>query len=284
MHKRDHSADEALHFEGPDYALVVRRPGACRITAPANTHFLDIYLGKTDATYEVSGLEDLGAVSAPSTFVFLPANGEREIVASRSGWSVQLAFDAARLKNPIDIGPGGRSNANELLGLRAICHAEDDTMISVAHLLSGFWTDELPDPTDQEVDAVATLLILRVRHHTVHSDPRPQKSTTSSRRVQRVLDHIEANLGGSHTLDELAEIAGISPYHFSRVFRKTTGRNPHQYVTERRLAHAKRRLRNSEDAIVSIAYDCGFSSQSHMTDVFNKVLGTTPGAVRREAI
>ncbi|WP_299650453.1 helix-turn-helix domain-containing protein [uncultured Tateyamaria sp.] len=284
MHRRDHATDEALHFQGSDYLLVVRRPGACRITVPAKHHFLDIYLGKSDGTYEVAGFEDLGTVSRPSTFVFLPANGEREIAAARSGWSIQLAFDATRMDNAIQAADSGSINLNERSGLRAICHAEDDTLLAIAQLIAGFWIDELPSPTKEEIDAAATLLMLRMRHHTRHSDIRPRKPAASSRWVQRVLDHIEADLSESHTLEELSEIAGVSPYHLSREFRKATGRNVHRYVTERRLAHAKRSLRNSDDSIVSIAYACGFSSQSHMTDVFNKVLGTTPGRVRREAI
>lgn len=261
--------------------MVVRSPGACRITVPAERHFLDVNLGKSDAVYEISGLEALGDVAPPGTFVFLPANGEREIKATRSGWSVQLAFDTHLLDTNTVPKLGTVPSDETQLGLRAICHAEDDSMVSLAQQVSGLWRSDLPLPNEEQVDAVAILLMMRAAHHVVYGDPHPPRSSSVSKRIQQVLDHIESDLSAPHSLAELAAIAGTSTYHFARMFRQATGRSPHQYVVERRLAHAKRRLSFSDDPIVEIALDCGFGSQSHMTDVFNKVLGTTPGALRR---
>lgn len=283
MHQRDRLIPNGLYHLGTGYTLVVRPPGACRITVPAKHHFLDIHLGKSDASYEISGLESMGDTAPPASFVFIPANGQREIVAIRSGWSVQTSFDPKLLQTHMASAQRTNDTGDEHLGLRAICHAEDDPMIGITQQLSGFWIPELPTPTTYQLEAIATLLVMRVGHHVVIRDPRPPKTPFMSKRIQSVLDHIESNLGASHSLDSLAEVAGVSTYHFARMFRQATGRSPHQYVIERRLAHAKRRLRNSDDPIVAIAHECGFGSQSHMTDVFSKILGTTPGAIRREA-
>ncbi|MEM7545937.1 MAG: AraC family transcriptional regulator [Pseudomonadota bacterium] len=279
MYWRDHDALAGLHHAGDTYGLVVRPPGGCRITVPAGAHFIDIYLGKSKGSYEIAGLESFGRESPPSTFVFLPANGEREIQATRSGWSVQLSFakDMITLPNKLLSEPGR-------LGLRAICHGEDEALIGLAQLLTGVWSDDIPEPEPAHLDAIVLLLITRASHHLLRDDVRFPKTASASKRVQTVLDHVEHNLGEQLSLTDLADIAGVSPYHFARVFRKATGRSPHQYLIERRLARAKQRLKRSDDPIAAIAIDCGFGSQSHMTDVFGKILGTTPGAVRKNTL
>jgi len=67
------------------------------------------------------------------------------------------------------------------------------------------------------------------------------------------------------------------------MFREATGVTPHQYVLDVRLRHAQEWLRKKNSALIDIAAHCGFSSQSHMTSVFRKRLGVTPGEFRRTA-
>lgn len=272
MIQMDDTATECLNHEGDGYSMVIRQPGACSITVAAEHHFLDVHLGKSAATYEVAGFFEIGDKAPPATFVFLPANGKRVIKASRSGWSIQLAFE------PRLFGVTGEDN-HPRLGMH--CHVEDDVMIGIAQLVSGIWHSELPEPTRGQLAAVAVLLIARAAHQLVHRPSVASGPSSASKRVQQVLDHIEQDLSASYTLGQLADIAGLSTYHFARLFRQSIGRSPHQYVVERRLAHAKRMLSLSDEPIVQIALDCGFGSQSHMTEVFKKILGTTPGAVRR---
>ncbi|WP_412105116.1 helix-turn-helix domain-containing protein [Sulfitobacter sp. D35] len=282
MHRRDHSSAGFHFFEQPDYTLVVRPPGACRITVPAGRHFLDIHLGKSEAAYEISGIATATGPAPPSTFVFLPGAEEREITASRSGWSIQMSFEPSLLHaKPCNGSNGG--NVPDAVKLGPCLHERDEALVVIARQLSSCWQSQSERPTLEQVDAVATLLLMRVSKNLgapKHPEPSP---SAVSRRVQSVLDHIEQDLQANHTLKSLAAVAGVSTYHFARMFREATGRSPHRYVVERRLAHAKRRLRQSDDPIVEIAYDCGFASQSHMTEVFTKVLGATPGQVRRNA-
>lgn len=101
--------------------------------------------------------------------------------------------------------------------------------------------------------------------------------------LSRVLDYIEAHLGENIRLDDLAAIACSSPHHFSRAFKASTGRPPSVYLLERRVDRAKRMLVTGTAPVSTIAIDCGFSSQSHMTTAFNKLLGITPARFRKEA-
>jgi AraC family transcriptional regulator len=97
----------------------------------------------------------------------------------------------------------------------------------------------------------------------------------------RIRDRIEAKLDAELSLASLAKESGYSRAHFLRMFRAATGLTPHQYVLERRLSTAQQLLRQSEMLLADIALKCGFSSQTHMNDVFRKRLGVTPLEYRR---
>ena len=99
--------------------------------------------------------------------------------------------------------------------------------------------------------------------------------------LQRVQVFIEANLGAAIQLPDLAARAGLSPFHFARAFRTSTGRTPRIFVEERRIAHASRLLVESARTIASIALDTGFGTQSRLTSVFKRRTGFTPGVFRR---
>jgi AraC family transcriptional regulator len=99
--------------------------------------------------------------------------------------------------------------------------------------------------------------------------------------LRRVRDYIEAHLADNPSLDDLAAVAGMSPYHFARTFARTAGLPPHRYLLSRRLEHAKGLLSGSNRPIVGIALDLGFGSQGHFHRAFRKYVGTTPGSYRK---
>jgi AraC family transcriptional regulator len=102
-----------------------------------------------------------------------------------------------------------------------------------------------------------------------------------SRILSRIRDRVEAELDKKLSLASLAKESGYSRAHFLRMFRTATGLTPHQYVLERRLGAAQQLLRESRMVLADIALKCGFSSQTHMNDVFRKRLGVTPLEYRR---
>ncbi len=99
-------------------------------------------------------------------------------------------------------------------------------------------------------------------------------------RLGRVLDYIDANLGQDLTLAELANVACLSRYRFSRSFKKAYGVGPQRYTMRRRVERAKVLLRRGDDALASIAITVGFADQSHFTVAFRRETGTTPGRFR----
>jgi AraC family transcriptional regulator len=87
----------------------------------------------------------------------------------------------------------------------------------------------------------------------------------------------------SLSIENLAGAAGLSPIHFARQFKRTTGTSPHQFLMEARVARA-RDLLASRLSIAEIAYRCGFSHQEHMTRLFGRQLGVTPAAYRKSLL
>ena len=79
----------------------------------------------------------------------------------------------------------------------------------------------------------------------------------------------------------MAELAQLSPYHFSRAFKQTFGVPPHQYLTSRRIERAKSLLAQRKLSVTEIGLDVGFSETSSFTSAFRKVTGETPTDYRR---
>lgn len=103
-------------------------------------------------------------------------------------------------------------------------------------------------------------------------------------RLKRVKEYIEANLGGSVRLVDMAAAAGLSRMHFAAQFKLATGLRPHEYLLRRRVERAQEMLRDPRAALVEVALGVGFQTQSHFTTVFKRFSGATPNRWRRLAV
>lgn len=110
--------------------------------------------------------------------------------------------------------------------------------------------------------------------------PAARQPTLDKRRLRRVLDLIEARLGESISLDDMAGEACLSPFHFSRLFREATGLAPHSYLTQRRISVAQEMIMGGSASLVEIALDTGFGSQANFCRAFRKATGVSPRAYR----
>jgi AraC family transcriptional regulator len=104
----------------------------------------------------------------------------------------------------------------------------------------------------------------------------------SRQQLMRAVDYIEAQLSEDLTVAAIAHAIHMSPYHFSRLFKKTTGKSPYQYVIEARATRAKTLLQSGQFSIKEVAYEVGFADQSHLTYYVKKFYGVTPkGLIER---
>ena len=103
-------------------------------------------------------------------------------------------------------------------------------------------------------------------------------------RLRAVVEYIEEHLGGAPTLEQLAAVARLSPYHFARQFKTATGLPPHQYVILRRVERARQLLQAGTDlSLAEVALHAGFSDQSVFCLHFKRLVGVTPRQFRMSA-
>jgi AraC family transcriptional regulator len=155
--------------------------------------------------------------------------------------------------------------------------------------LTGAIVRELNEETSSgglKMDALAVELIgTLARDHAEVSSSRPQvalaKGILDRRRLDRVLEYIEANLDFDISVGDLANAACFSLFHFVRAFNLAMGCPPHAYLSERRLDRAKQLLAHSKTSLVDISLICRFSGQTNFTRAFTRATGTSPGRYRR---
>jgi AraC-like DNA-binding protein len=102
-------------------------------------------------------------------------------------------------------------------------------------------------------------------------------------RLRRVTQYVQANLQRELRLAELSALVHMSPYHFARLFKRSTGVPPHRFLVGCRIDAARALLAARTAPIAEIAQSVGFRTPSHFTTTFRRVTGMTPSAYRSEA-
>jgi AraC family transcriptional regulator len=136
------------------------------------------------------------------------------------------------------------------------------------------------------VETASLLLAARLLH--AHWDagsvrlPIERRHRLDERRLRRVLDYVEEHLADDIAVADLANVASLSIFYFTRAFSAAVGMPPHRYVSQRRLEWAKTMIAAGGTSIAEMAFVCGFSSQSSFTRAFRRATGLTPAMYRRE--
>jgi len=99
-------------------------------------------------------------------------------------------------------------------------------------------------------------------------------------RLRKIEDYVHAHVSESISIDSLAELAALSPFHFSRVFKQATGITPLQFVTRERMLQAQQLIRETSRSLIEIALEVGYTSPSHFAQVFRRTVGMAPTEFR----
>ena len=139
------------------------------------------------------------------------------------------------------------------------------------------------EDSKQYADSMATALgahLLR-RYGVKQSAVKQYKGGLTPSQLRTLIEYIQTHLDRDLTLDTLASLVHISPHYFASLFKQSTGRSPHKYITQCRLDKAKQLLRRQQDLpIAFICQEVGFKNQSHFTRVFRQHFRITPKAYR----
>lgn len=147
----------------------------------------------------------------------------------------------------------------------------------VSALLRQLWaTTGEPLAFDSALAELLAAFVPLARHHG-RSESRAMPAFAA------VIDYLHAHLDQRLTLTALADVAGLSPFHFLRRFRDQHGATPQQMLMALRLAQAKRLLARGESA-AQVAAAVGLSDQAHLTRAFARRYGTTPGRYQRQVL
>ena len=215
----------------------------------------------------------------PDKFCLLPAGHESRWRIGGPLYMFHLYVDpellSYRALTAFDIDPRG-------LDLADLTFRDDPAMAMIVRggLLPLDWEEQADRPA---LDAACHLLI----HHLIKrangrvAQRQSVRGGLSPVVQRRIACFIDAHLDRPLTLDSLATEAGLSTFHFAKMFRLSFGLPPHQYLAERRVERAKALLAAGERGLAEIALACGYASQSHFTRAFKAAVGLTPGAWRR---
>lgn len=164
---------------------------------------------------------------------------------------------------------------------RNVSGAEDARLVSLLACLR----DELPRPNASPLfvrgmaDAIAVHL---ARQYVDVGAAQFDGSALPAFKLRLVTLWMSEHLAEPFSLAALADIAGMSEFHFNRLFRKATGMPPSQYQIKLRMEAARRLLRETAASVVDIANQVGYSNPSHFAQQFRKETGSTPSAYRRQ--
>jgi AraC-like DNA-binding protein len=129
-------------------------------------------------------------------------------------------------------------------------------------------------PLECESRALWTLTQFIKRYADISSPRQPMG--TEKKAIQQARAYIEEYFAAGITLNQLAQQVALSPYYFLRVFSSEMGMPPYAYLESVRIRHAQQLIENGKP-LAEVAIEVGFSSQSHMTRRFKKIIGATPG-------
>jgi AraC family transcriptional regulator len=99
--------------------------------------------------------------------------------------------------------------------------------------------------------------------------------------LRKVTRYVAENIGSPVGNGDLAALVSLSANHFSRMFKRSLGVSPHEYVVQSRLRHATTLMSRTTLSLSQIALDCGFCDQAHMCRAFHRAVGRTPSDWRR---
>lgn len=223
----------------------------------------------TDCGHRYSGADSAGTVS------FLPAGCNRRMKMS----NVEITWATLSLRPDLLAQAMQNSDDDRTVELPSFTNLRDPFMLSLVSELATLPSEEAGGAGEYcEAMAMALAQHLVRRHGTGRLAARNQP--LPAWQLRRVLDYIEAHLDRPIQVAELARLADLSPGHFHRALRATTGQTPLDLINRRRIERARQLLVGSHASMAELCLDVGFSSPSHFARLFRRATGVSPSEYR----
>ena len=278
---RESMGDSAILARAPQPApLKMLRLGAltARLVGPIGDPVPDLHIDEV-------------RVFVPSAMARVSRGSAGELEVLRAP-QVCVVPPAQRLHLRVDPGTGGMLLALDTLAVEersirvqaraariAAPRSGDDPILrELAESLARDLRAGMPraSPDDQRADAIA----LHLASHYGEAAPSSSCAGLTRPRLERVLALVDERLTEALPVSELAEAVHLSPFHFSRMFRVSTARSPHEWIMLKRMARAKSLLACTRMPLPDVAKASGYRTHSHFSGMFHAVVGMTPGQYR----
>lgn len=237
-----------------------------------------VYLGQPvrSARWSADGLREGTAVRGDVTV---------KVAGQPSGWRFDEDVDVLVMRfTPAFLGRVAEENGldADAIELRASLDRRDG---AVEHIGLAMLAEMEAEGASGRVygDSLATALATHLlRNHSTSPQAIPDQWGGLPRSALRsVTDFVNDNLSMDLGLSEIAGVANLSQYHFSRQFKRATGLSPHQYVIQRRVERARELLSNTDLSVGDVASAVGFAHQSHLARHVRRRFGVSPSSLRK---
>ena len=214
----------------------------------------------------------------PAYFTLIPSGKPH-----RGGWSIGSEVIVVHFSQSLIEQASNELLRNSLSEVLAQSCASDPVLQGMGYaLLREFKSGGITDLLYAESIGIVLTRHL-VRQWTFLPQPRIMKGKLTAGQLRKTFDAIEEDLKNGPTISALASALDMGTHHFTRLFGRSTGTSPYQFIVRRRLTHACHLLKTTRMSLTDIALELGFVSHSHFTSVFRHHYGTPPSVYRLRA-
>ena len=242
----------------------------------SSSHMLCLHLGKPIFLEQVHNGRSFASLITPGNFQIVPAGTENLWRHTDASNFLLLSFVPDMLQETSE-----RTNQQNIELLDTFSTRDSQ----IEHISSALLHEVLSDGRSGRSYAESLGIALAARlaqAYTRNASIFPRKSGgLSAPLLHRTTDFIEEHLSVDFSIVDLASEVGLSPSHFTYLFRKSVGLSPHQYIVQRRLEQAQQLLKSTRISISEIAAAVGFYDQSHLVRHLRRVMGVTPTDFRK---
>ncbi len=252
-------AGEARFDQGDEHAIYLS-------LAPRPVHLLQVQGGKTYAGLYSKG--DISIMPAQVSFFSRWDSDDRFLLTRIPSRFIQNVAKETINRNP------------DRLELLPVFQNRDPQLEAIGMLL----LTELKQEDSSRLYIESLVNVLAVHLLRQYAATKPQVTVYEGglprRQLLQVLDYMNDHLDHDIKLADLAALLSMSQFHFSHMFKQAIGTSPYQYLLQQRIERAKQLLKQTDQPIMEIAFQCGFNHHSHLSQQFRRLTGMTPKAFR----
>lgn len=256
--------------------------GACCWNLNGHAHALHmVFSGPHRVRWISRGRETSYSVQAGS-FHYLPADDESHTIVASPVGAIRSYTLFVPPQHITEVAAADH-HGNRVELHRLLVHDDPVLQTCLSQLAATGSVEEAADAR-AEADEAARMLVLRLIQLGGGGTPdwHSDDSIFTWRTLQHLVSYIDEHLRISPSVADMSFLVGLSPSHFAKKFRKTTGLSLHRFINRRRIVAAMDLLKDQSQSLAHVALDLGFSSQSHFTHLFSNVTCMTPAKYQKQ--